>query len=109
MPYNQRLGSICQCVHAYVAELQKCMDSSGFQSLTRSFGCLQILEYHVYAEDAFEASDLKKHDTLVTKEGEAVMVKRLHLSLSTFEVLACSRSGREMGIANALLDIAHKL
>lgn len=49
----------------------------------------------MYAEDAYEASDLEKHDTLVTKEGEAVTVKHLHLSLSTSEVLACSRSGWE--------------
>lgn len=41
----------------------------------------------MYAEDAYKASDLKKHDTLVTKEGEAVKVKHIHLLQR--EVLAC--------------------
>lgn len=42
--------------------------------------CLQILEYHVYAAAAYKASDLEKHDTLVTKEGEAFKVNHLRLS-----------------------------
>ena len=35
---------------------------------------LQILEYHVYSKDAYEASDFKKHSSLVTKEGESLKV-----------------------------------
>lgn len=34
----------------------------------------------MYAAAAYEASDLEKHDTLVTKEGEAVKVNHLRLS-----------------------------
>ena len=36
--------------------------------------CMQILEYHVYAGDAYKVSDLKKHNSLVTVEGETLTV-----------------------------------
>lgn len=35
---------------------------------------MQILEYHVYAEDAYKVSDLAKHNSLVTVEGETLTV-----------------------------------
>ena len=35
---------------------------------------MQILEYHVYAEDAYEESDFDDHSTLHMVEGEAVKV-----------------------------------
>lgn len=40
---------------------------------------MQILEYHVYAKAAYEASDLEELDSLVTKEGEALKVHLQHL------------------------------
>ena len=42
---------------------------------------MQILEYHVYAKDAFEVSDFKDHNSLVTKEGESLKVKHLSSAL----------------------------
>ena len=35
---------------------------------------MQILEYHVYAKDAYKVSDFTKHSTLVTAEGETLAV-----------------------------------
>ncbi len=35
---------------------------------------MQILEYHVYAKDAYKVSDLKTHSSLVTVEGETLTV-----------------------------------
>ena len=62
----------------------------------------------MYAEDAFEASDLKEHDTLVTKEGEAVTVKHLHLSLSSLKCWpALDLVGRWH--CSPLLDTAHNV
>ena len=44
---------------------------------------MQILEYHVYAEDAYKVSDLKTHNSLVTVEGETLKVN------STSSASAC--------------------
>ena len=48
---------------------------------------MQILEYHVYAGHAYEASDLKKHGSLVTKEGEALEVKHLCVKKASIPAL----------------------
>ena len=39
--------------------------------------CMQILEYHVYSQDAYKVSDFKKHSSLVTAEGETLTVSSL--------------------------------
>ncbi len=39
--------------------------------------CMQILEYHVYSQDAYKVSDLKQHSSLVTAEGETLTVSSL--------------------------------
>jgi hypothetical protein len=38
---------------------------------------MQILEYHVYSQDAYKVSDFKKHSSLVTAEGETLTVSSL--------------------------------
>ena len=39
--------------------------------------CMQILEYHVYSQDAYKVADLKTHSSLVTAEGETLTVSSL--------------------------------
>ena len=39
--------------------------------------CIQILEYHVYSQDAYKVSDFNKHSSLVTAEGETLTVSSL--------------------------------
>ena len=38
---------------------------------------MQILEYHIYSQDAYKVSDFEKHSSLVTAEGEALTVSSL--------------------------------
>ena len=38
---------------------------------------MQILEYHVYAKDAYKVSDFTKHSILVTAEGETLAVSNI--------------------------------
>ena len=46
---------------------------------------MQILEYHIYEKAAYKVADFKKHNTLVTAEGESLKVT-VNLCQSTLPV-----------------------
>ena len=59
------MHNVCQCVTQCLS-----VRDSNFDLVCAT----QILEYHVFAGDAYEESDFDDHDTLHMVEGESVKV-----------------------------------
>ncbi|KAL0021766.1 hypothetical protein WJX79_006520 [Trebouxia sp. C0005] len=57
------------------AALASALSLTSEELLSKSDLLSVILEYHVYSQDAYKVSDLKKHSSLVTAEGETLTVK----------------------------------